>query len=222
MAVCRFKQKFYHERGSPAKERLFGGMKEGNESMMRALPDRSDFALRGVRQIRGCQLVLAERVSQNSSQRPLIRQQRSAMIALAPRTVQCIPERLSRCSMIVLQPASMTPTQRIILVCGNRHSASVGGCSGSNRWPCPSDPLRSGLGAAVAAKRALPLRLVRHQVLLRAWPATVSIADYPLRIRFWREWLSVPGRDTGQRSGSLQESALPRFPRSKVLRRRAR
>src|SRR5437773_9235573 len=69
MAVCRFKQKFYHERGSPAKERLFGGMKEGNESMMRALPDRSDFALRGVRQIRGCQLVLAERVSQNSSQR---------------------------------------------------------------------------------------------------------------------------------------------------------
>ncbi|PYT41224.1 MAG: hypothetical protein DMG45_14085 [Acidobacteria bacterium] len=45
MAVCRFKQKFYHERGSPAKERLFGGMKEGNESMMRALPDRSDFAL---------------------------------------------------------------------------------------------------------------------------------------------------------------------------------
>jgi hypothetical protein len=63
----------------------------------------------GVRQICGCQRFLAERFSQNSSQRPLIWQHRNAMMALAPRTVQCIPERLSRCPIIVLQPASITP-----------------------------------------------------------------------------------------------------------------
>jgi hypothetical protein len=31
------------------------------------------------------------------------------MTALAPRTVQNIPERLSRLAMMVLQPASITP-----------------------------------------------------------------------------------------------------------------
>ena len=58
--------------------------------------------------------VAAERRSQKSSKRPLNLQQRSAMIASAPATVQCIPARLQRTPITVLQPASTTPdpTQR--------------------------------------------------------------------------------------------------------------
>ena len=47
--------------------------------------------------------------SQKSSKRPLRRQQRKAMMELAPRTVQNIPERFSRAPMTALQPASITP-----------------------------------------------------------------------------------------------------------------
>ena len=49
------------------------------------------------------------RDSQNSSQRLLIWQQRSAIMALAPLTVQCIPDSFSRWPMTVLYPASTTP-----------------------------------------------------------------------------------------------------------------
>jgi len=51
----------------------------------------------------------ADRCSQKSSKRPLSRQQRKAMIASAPETVQRIPARLSRVPMTTLQPASTTP-----------------------------------------------------------------------------------------------------------------
>src|SRR5439155_689785 len=51
----------------------------------------------------------AARCSQNSSQRPMSWEQRRAIIALAWLTVQRIPDCLSRCPMIVLQPASTTP-----------------------------------------------------------------------------------------------------------------
>src|SRR5207247_2235386 len=51
----------------------------------------------------------ADRASQNSSHRPLSSEQRSAMMALAPRTVQRIPDCLRRRPMMVLQPASITP-----------------------------------------------------------------------------------------------------------------
>src|ERR1035437_5338382 len=47
--------------------------------------------------------------SKKSSKRPLRRQQRKAMMALAPRTVQNIPERFRRDPMTDLQPASITP-----------------------------------------------------------------------------------------------------------------
>ncbi len=51
----------------------------------------------------------AERASQKVSQRPLSSQHRRAMMALAPRTVQRMPDCLRRWPMIVLQPASTTP-----------------------------------------------------------------------------------------------------------------
>jgi hypothetical protein len=51
----------------------------------------------------------AARFSQNSSQRPLSSQQRRAMIALAPRTVHCMPDCLRRSPIRILQPASTTP-----------------------------------------------------------------------------------------------------------------
>lgn len=59
----------------------------------------------GVRQIcSGDQL--AARDSQNSSQRPLSWQHLGAMMAFAPRTVQCIPDNFRRCPKTTLQPAS--------------------------------------------------------------------------------------------------------------------
>jgi len=47
--------------------------------------------------------------SQKSSKRPFRRQQRKAAMALAPRTVQNIPERFRRDPITALQPASITP-----------------------------------------------------------------------------------------------------------------
>ena len=52
-----------------------------------------------------------DRRSQKSSKRPLSLQQRRAMIASAPATVQCIPARLQRVPMATLQPASTTPVE---------------------------------------------------------------------------------------------------------------
>src|SRR5581483_4544960 len=49
------------------------------------------------------------REAQKSSKRPERMQQRRAMIALAPRTDQRIPECLSRSPMTVRHPASTTP-----------------------------------------------------------------------------------------------------------------
>ena len=51
------------------------------------------------------------RRSQKSSNRPLSLEQRRAMIALAPEMVQCMPVRLSRVPMTILQPASSTPVE---------------------------------------------------------------------------------------------------------------
>lgn len=51
----------------------------------------------------------AARASQNSSHRPLRSAQRRAMMALAPRTVQRMPDCFSRNPTTVLQPASTTP-----------------------------------------------------------------------------------------------------------------
>jgi transposase len=49
------------------------------------------------------------RRSRKSSNRPLRRQHRNAMMLLAPSTVQCIPDRLRRVAIAPLQPASRTP-----------------------------------------------------------------------------------------------------------------
>ena len=49
--------------------------------------------------------------SQKSWKRPLNRQQRKAMMALEPLTVQCMPERLRRVPMASLHPASTTPVE---------------------------------------------------------------------------------------------------------------
>ena len=46
------------------------------------------------------------------------------MMALAPSTVQCIPARLSRVPMVVLQPASTTP-EPTVLGHGSRRTASA-------------------------------------------------------------------------------------------------
>ena len=51
----------------------------------------------------------AARASQKSSNFPLMRQQRRAMIRLAPSTVQNMPDCFRREPMTVLHPASMTP-----------------------------------------------------------------------------------------------------------------
>ena len=56
------------------------------------------------------QAAFAARCSQKSSKRPLRMQQRRAMMALAPATVQRMPARLSR-SPICLHPASTTPDE---------------------------------------------------------------------------------------------------------------
>ena len=56
------------------------------------------------------QAALAARRSQKSSKGPLSTQQRSAMMALAPATVQRMPVRLSR-GPSCLQPASTTPDE---------------------------------------------------------------------------------------------------------------
>ena len=52
---------------------------------------------------------LCEYRSQKSSKRPLSFEQRKAMMAFAPFTVQCIPARLSLVPTTTLQPASTTP-----------------------------------------------------------------------------------------------------------------
>src|ERR1035438_4316472 len=79
----------------------------------RSVEAEADFgAVLGVRQIYGFGPTRSHPVardSQNSSHRPLSWQHRSAMMALAPVTVQRIPDCLSRSPMIVLQPASTTP-----------------------------------------------------------------------------------------------------------------
>jgi hypothetical protein len=49
--------------------------------------------------------------SQKSWKRPLSFEQRSAMMALEPGTVQCIPVRLRRVPMATLHPASTTPVE---------------------------------------------------------------------------------------------------------------
>src|SRR6266481_1578027 len=49
------------------------------------------------------------REAQKSSKRPDRMQQRRAMMALAPRTDQCIPDCLRRSPITVRQPASITP-----------------------------------------------------------------------------------------------------------------
>jgi putative transposase len=61
----------------------------------------------GVRHRSGAQA--ARSVSQYSSKRPLSWQHRKARMALAPRTVQNMPDCLQREPMTVLQPASITP-----------------------------------------------------------------------------------------------------------------
>ena len=64
---------------------------------------------------RNCLAVATDRRSQKSSNRPLSLPQRSARMASAPATVQCMPARLHRTATAVLQPASTTPepTQRL-------------------------------------------------------------------------------------------------------------
>src|ERR1035438_9700158 len=52
-----------------------------------------------------------ERRSQKSSKRPLSLEQRRAMMLLAPETLQCMPDRLSRVPINTLQPASRTPVE---------------------------------------------------------------------------------------------------------------
>jgi energy-coupling factor transporter ATP-binding protein EcfA2 len=49
--------------------------------------------------------------SQKSSKRPLSLEQRRAMMAFAPKTVQCMPARLSLVPMTTWQPASTTPVE---------------------------------------------------------------------------------------------------------------
>lgn len=56
--------------------------------------------------------VYSERAFQKVSQRPPSSPQRSAMMALAPRTVQRIPDCLRRWPVMVLRPASTTPQDR--------------------------------------------------------------------------------------------------------------
>ena len=51
------------------------------------------------------------RRSQKSSKRPLSLQHRSAMMLLAPETVQCMPDRLRRVPMTTLHPDSSTPVE---------------------------------------------------------------------------------------------------------------
>jgi hypothetical protein len=55
--------------------------------------------------------IFSFRRSQKSSNRPLRRQHRRAMMLLAPSSVQCIPERLRRVPMETLHPASRTPDE---------------------------------------------------------------------------------------------------------------
>ena len=58
----------------------------------------------------------------------LSRQQRRAMIALAPVTVQCMPSRLSRALMVTLHPALTTPrrdTESLASEVGIAHPVSV-------------------------------------------------------------------------------------------------
>ena len=49
--------------------------------------------------------------SQKSWNRPLSFEQRSAMMALEPRTVQCMPARFKRVPIATLHPASTTPVE---------------------------------------------------------------------------------------------------------------
>ena len=56
------------------------------------------------------QTAFVARRSQKSSKRPLRMQQRRAMMALAPATVQRMPARLSR-APICLHPTSTTPDE---------------------------------------------------------------------------------------------------------------
>jgi len=118
----------------------------------------------------------------------LIRQQRRARWGWRPGPVQCIPDAESL-SNDRLQPASMTPDPTNNLVCGNRHSASVGGWLSIDG--CRSDPLRPSWDA-VSAKRALAFRRYRHQVLLCAGQPLFH-RRLPTRIRFCEIGLSVPG-----------------------------
>jgi len=59
-----------------------------------------------VRKSQAAVRVAVERRSQKSSKRPLSLQQRRAIMASTPATLQCIPERLQRVPMASLQPAS--------------------------------------------------------------------------------------------------------------------
>ncbi len=61
--------------------------------------------------LRGQAAIGSFRRSQKSSKRPLSRQHRRAMMALAPVRVQCIPARLRRVPIATLQPASRTPDE---------------------------------------------------------------------------------------------------------------
>jgi len=64
-----------------------------------------------VRQSQAAIRAADDRRSQKSSKRPLSLQQRRAIIASAPATVQCIPDRLQRVPTASLQPASTTPVE---------------------------------------------------------------------------------------------------------------
>src|SRR5450432_3059331 len=86
------------------------------DAQLPKLPPRGDrpaLLLRAARvrdiKVRGRLDQAARGNSQYSSNLPLKRQQRRAMMALAPRTVQNMPDRFRRDPMTDLQPASTTP-----------------------------------------------------------------------------------------------------------------
>ena len=159
------------------------------------------------------QAAFAARRSQKSSKRPLRMQQRRAMMALAPATVQRMPARLSR-APICLHPASTTPDETHRPWRGTADSASGGGSR--TRSECTFAPRawsRRGC-AARRRRRTAGRRRVRHA---GPWPT-----GRPGRSRDrrwpWRRRTGAAWRGRCQRSRWRRETARRRCSRSNVAR----
>ena len=138
-----------------------------------------------------------------------------AMMALAPWTDQCMPARLSRAPMVVLQPVRRHRNQRKVLGHGSRRTASGRDCA---RYTRRTDDLLTLGGFRTAGlpeghpdgPRPGPRNPLR--------PTPEGVAGLP-RGAPWRRPRSSPGRDTDQRSQSPRGTVRQSRSRSRGPRR---